>query len=215
MNDKILDRIRKLFALAGNNPNVHEAESAMKSAKRLLDKHNLSMFDVAEKNEVGIKIEDNVNMPWIRTLYQAICLLYDCKYVLDKTSKPTKHLIIGTESNRVTASIVIEHLRTAIYNEGYGQGAGFRNAASQGVWKNVSEIIKKRKEDKSEAVPGTGLVLADISKICMKDNDDWIAKMMGNLSSGRTSKAAYDHRGAAFGRSLNVGARLSNKRALN
>ena len=84
MNDKILDRIKKLFALGSNNPNEHEAESAMKMARKLLDKHNLSIFDPNEKEEVGIKIEDNLNMPWTRMVYGAIARLYDVKYIIDK-----------------------------------------------------------------------------------------------------------------------------------
>lgn len=216
MNKKIVDRIKKLFALANNNPNIHESELAMKAAKKLLDKHNITAFDLSDRDEVGIKIEDNVNMPWIKTLYLAISELYDCKYFISKNFGPKwKHVIVGTESNRVTASIVMEHLRIAIYNEGYGQGAGFRNAASEGVYFNVQNIIKERNSSKEEAIPGTGLVLADISSISQQDNQNWLDENIKNLRKGKSSSSAFDSNGYEYGKKLNVGARISNKRALN
>ena len=41
--EKIIERIRKLLALAGNNPNEAEAALAMEKAQAELALHNLSM----------------------------------------------------------------------------------------------------------------------------------------------------------------------------
>jgi len=40
--DTVLDKVRKLLRLAGNNPNPEEAASAAATAQRLIDAHNLS-----------------------------------------------------------------------------------------------------------------------------------------------------------------------------
>lgn len=44
--EKIVAKIQKLFALAGNNPSEQEAASALLKAQALLAKYNLSQADV-------------------------------------------------------------------------------------------------------------------------------------------------------------------------
>ena len=43
---EILEKIRKLLALAGNNPDEHEATLASERAQEMLLKYNLSLFEV-------------------------------------------------------------------------------------------------------------------------------------------------------------------------
>jgi len=49
--DRIIDTIKKCLALGDRDKNPHEGEveNALRMAKNLMDKHNLSMADVAEK----------------------------------------------------------------------------------------------------------------------------------------------------------------------
>ena len=44
--EKIIERIKKLLALSGNNSNEYEREVAMQAAQELLEKHNLEMTDI-------------------------------------------------------------------------------------------------------------------------------------------------------------------------
>jgi len=44
--EKLAERIRKLLALAGNNPSEAEAAMAMERASALLAEHNLTMAEV-------------------------------------------------------------------------------------------------------------------------------------------------------------------------
>ena len=46
---KVIDRIRKLLALAGNNPNEHEAALAASRAQELMLEHDLTMASVSTK----------------------------------------------------------------------------------------------------------------------------------------------------------------------
>jgi len=174
MEEKILDKIRKLFALAENNPNENESESAMRQAKKMLDRHNLSMYQLIEKDSIGIKIEDNVNMPWVRIIYRNIGNLYDADYITSKDQYGTQHLLIGTESNRVTASIVISFVIDKIRRTSVGKGNGFRNAAAFGIQEQVVEILEARMNNKEEVIPGTGLVAVDASEMMKEDIDNWI-----------------------------------------
>lgn len=56
-DDKILSRIRKLLALANNNPSVEEAASAMSMALKLMRRHNIEEVDLIQKE---LRNSDNV-----------------------------------------------------------------------------------------------------------------------------------------------------------
>jgi len=215
MDDKILNKIKKLFALGSNNSNEHEAESAMKMARKLLDKHNLSVYDLKEKDDVGMKIEDNPNMPWVRIIYQSIAQLYDVKYIINKQEKPAQHWLIGTESNRVTASIVIDFVILEVKNRCVGLGASYRNAAAHGVSAQVQSIIVERMKSQEEVIPGTGLLPVDATKKTLSDAQDWIDQFIGKTSKGKASRHAFDNNGFNIGSKINLGAHLSNKRAIS
>lgn len=49
VDEKVIERIRKLLALAGNNPNEHEAASAAARAQELMLQHDLTMESVSTK----------------------------------------------------------------------------------------------------------------------------------------------------------------------
>lgn len=216
MDDKILNRIKKLFALGSNNSNEHEAESAMKMARKLLDKHNISVYDLKEDEEIGIKTEVNLSMPWTRIVYQSIAELYDVRYLIQKHKrKPHEHLLIGTESNRVTASIVIEFVIKEIKDSCVGMGSGYRNAAAHGVSSQVNRILKERRESTEEVIPGTGLLPVDASKIAIQNANDWIDDLWGKLKKGKTSYHTFNNSGFNLGENINLGAHLSNKKALS
>jgi hypothetical protein len=61
-NVKIIETIKKLFALAGNNPNEHEAQAAALKAQRMMAKYHINATqvsveekttdDISEKNVV-------------------------------------------------------------------------------------------------------------------------------------------------------------------
>jgi len=214
-DEKVLDKIKKLFALAGNNPNENESMVAMKAAKKMLDKHNLSVYDLKQQDDIGLKIEGEINMPYVRVVYNAVAKLYDCKIVLDKTVKPMVYLIIGTESNRVTASIVIKYVLQITRDKAKGLGAALRNGIATGVYHNVNSILEERNASKEEVIPGTGLVPADASKIMEKDIQDYQNKTFGKLGKGQRSNSSFDSRGVDIGKGINLGAHLSNKRALS
>jgi hypothetical protein len=50
--EKVLDKVKKLFALAGNNPSEAEAQAAAMRAQELIAKYNLTITDEDEKLEI-------------------------------------------------------------------------------------------------------------------------------------------------------------------
>jgi hypothetical protein len=81
--EKAIDRVRKLLALAGS-ANENEAMAANDKAQQIMAELNLSMADVTDKVEDGI-IEDasleSDSRPWRRTIGTHVALLYFCDYV--------------------------------------------------------------------------------------------------------------------------------------
>jgi len=215
MNDKIINKIKKLFALGSNNSNQHEADSAMRMARKLLDKHNLSVYDLNETDDIGETEEVGLFMPWTRTIYQSIAKLYDVRYILDKNSKPYKHCLIGTESARVTASLIIAFVIKEIKDTAIGMGNGYRNSAANGVYHQVHEIIKERNASKEELIPGTGLLPINASELALKNIDEWIENLYGKIKKGGRNTAKLNSAGYNLGKNINLGAQLSNKKALN
>lgn len=216
MNDKIIEKIKKLFALANNEgATLNEAENAMRMARKLLDKHNLSMGDLADlKEEVSVEFRNAQDVPWMRSLIHAISTLYNCKYFVSRNfgSEP-KHIIIGTESNRITSGLIINRLEYLIKKEGKGKGAAFRNGAAVGVWTTVQAIQKERREE--EAVVGTGLMLIDVDKKQMGAADDFLKGMGLNLTKSK-SKTKMSSDGYQYGKGLSVNPQMGGKRkALN
>ncbi len=214
MNNKILEKIKKLFALGADNINKHESESAMKMARKLLDKHNLSVYDLKEKDDVSVKIEDNVNMPWIRIIYGSIARLYDTEYILDKNSKPAQHLLIGTESNRVTASIVIDFVINEIRDCSIGMGNGYRNSAAFAIKDKVDKIVAERNASKEEVIPGTGLIPMKVYLQNNLKNQEWIKNQLGHYKQTKSSVSS-NPLGRKLGEEINLAPQLSNKYALN
>ena len=210
--EKLISKIRKLFALGADGSNEAESESAMRMARKMLDKFNLTEGDIVNGTAVvGITIESGINMPWIRTINREISRLYDVEYVIDKSESPNMHLFIGKESNRVTSTIVREFVKETIRFASYGMGNGFRNAAAFGVRDTVNAIMVERSRSREEVVPGTGLIPMDISKQSLVENTNFINKMVGEVTSVQ-SKSSYNNDGRAVGAGINLGVQIGGAR---
>lgn len=79
--EKIVDRIRKLLALA-SSANENEAMAAAEKAQALLLEYNLTMADVESEPEQFISDDEfeSDSRPWRRSLATAIAQLYFCDY---------------------------------------------------------------------------------------------------------------------------------------
>lgn len=96
--DKIIDKIRKLMALAGS-PNEHEALLAMEKAQSLIAEHKIEMHRVMESegpstnNDPGAKIDQVIltatrgarRLVWWRwVVIDALCKSLNCKPTFDQ-----------------------------------------------------------------------------------------------------------------------------------
>lgn len=118
--DKIIDKIRKLMALAGS-PNEHEALLAMEKAQSLIAEHKIAMHEVMKEqgptsNDPGAKIDQVVltvtrgakRLIWWRwIIIDALCKSLNCK--------PTIHKGIGFKAlGRLNDLVMLDEMLTWI-----------------------------------------------------------------------------------------------------
>ena len=118
--DKIIDRIRKLSAMA-TSANEAEAQAFAEKAQALLLEHNLTMLDIHEKEtEDEETIMDSTLVtdpqPWRRQLANAVADMYLCSYFFTRGTLPngkTKcdiHNFVGSQGNVAVAKIMFVYL---------------------------------------------------------------------------------------------------------
>ncbi len=105
---KIIEQVKKLFSLAGNNPSKHEAELAMAKAQELMCKNSLTQNDV-KINTAGdddeaiitpVTNDDRRNLPlWQKKLVNIITRNFRCEYYCQRFLGRQSFQIIGLESD--------------------------------------------------------------------------------------------------------------------
>lgn len=181
--DKILEKLRKLFAL-GQSPNQHEAELAMAKANTIMQEHQISMTDIDLK-EAGEMSREDVTVAkgegavrhWVYKLARASAQLYDgeCASSLRKSDITFIGTSTDIEAMKMTfvhlfkswQSIVEYDLRkakelslvpfvprdTMLYKQGHG--VGYAQALSLRVY----ELVKIRQQKVQKTVTGNALVV--------------------------------------------------------
>jgi hypothetical protein len=119
MSDKILEKIKRLFALSENNSSEEESQAALLKARQLLQKHGLSMMDIdvqtdSKEDRMGceeVSIDGRTMLPkWITLLAGVIALYFDigCVFV----NKKHGHLVsfYGNKFNSQAAAVAFPNL---------------------------------------------------------------------------------------------------------
>ncbi|TXH19131.1 MAG: DUF2786 domain-containing protein [Hyphomicrobiaceae bacterium] len=106
MSDNIKAKIRKLFDLARNNPNEHEAAAAMQKAQRLMIEHGIS--DVSDSNGPTVSDFGDFDTRWKKYCVRAACRLYGCLPIFD--NRYLRYVISGRPDNIDAANVTTEFL---------------------------------------------------------------------------------------------------------
>ena len=93
VNEKILDKVRKVLKKAQNNPSVEEAEACMLLAQRLMAENSLSIHDVdisgvggVDKEVADISIMNKGRlMWWVKDLVRLIAENFRCKFYVRRS----------------------------------------------------------------------------------------------------------------------------------
>lgn len=112
--EKILDRIRKLLALAGRNENENEAQAALIQAQAMMARHGITHVPEAgqapavEKVEQGIAVRAGRLENWRVKLGMVIADNFRCRLILQSAYRDTRVLFIGNESDLAIATAVYQ-----------------------------------------------------------------------------------------------------------
>lgn len=221
-SESIVDKVRKLLALADQNANgnEHERNVAMRFALELLAKHNLTVAQV-QGPSLGIQIEEmgaNFKLdPWIRYVLSAACKLYYTRYYISSYfdwvtyCRKKVPVFVGTTENlevtiemahRLIYSIRIESNR--LYRTEY-ERRSFRLGAAIKVCQRATDLVAAEKQHSNES-SGTSLTL--VRNRLERANEEWMRKK--NLGTFKSRAVYYDPEayddGTAYGDQVQLGA---------
>lgn len=207
MNDKILDRVKKMLALANDaGATEGERDTAMRMAYNLLAKHNLTMADLPSDQSSEPREEHTTTISadkWARSLAQAVGKLFFCKYFFGRTGVSGKdvHYFVGRQSNAVTALHMTEYLIKSVKREASRRYGSATSPEGRSFCVGTVSTIRSRVEDlirtAPEGAPGSALVLVNLHKQEEDANSAWLDARGTRIVRG-TSRADNSLRGAAF-----------------
>jgi hypothetical protein len=160
-NDKIIDRIRKLFALA-ESPNEAEAMSAMEKAHALLLQYNLTVSDLKEEKVTEINemvfCEAGKMRAWKKVLIYYVTKANYCASYTEVTRGSYKYdvkgkqviKIVGREANVISAKDMLEYIFESIErlsrNIDHDMKESYKTGFSEALCKRLKEIHKAEEE---------------------------------------------------------------------
>ena len=230
MEDKIINRIKKMLALANDaGATEGERDNALRMAYNLLAKHNLTMATVEghtneEKREK--KAEQFYGRPWALVVAQAVAKLFFCEYfyMRSSTKNHVYHYFVGKESNSVTALEMAKYLVESLRKESnrrmreLGENVTWRRSFATGAANRIRSRVNELKAEASAPAvsTGTSLVLASLYDTEREANQLWLKEAGVSLRTAASrAKNSVDPgaytRGQRYGDSLNLNRQLESK----
>lgn len=192
--EKIIDRIRKLLALAGNNTNENEALVALEKAHALLAEHNLTLAEVQAKGSepdakrVEEKTETNLSERYFRVVWNGAALLNYCYCISERPSpfkRQTFYYIIGREINTIVATELALYLcqtMKRLMNEECKRAGRKDNAFKESFLKGMSGRLWQRMEEMKKRPVGP----SNSNALVLYRDDEVAAGKQLWLEGGRT-----------------------------
>jgi hypothetical protein len=183
VNDSVLERIRKLLALARGSTNDNEAANAFAQAQTLLSRHKLDAAQVELTTGVPQVSEPILNssvplysgkrvIHWKSSLANEIARLNACKLYINNSIKGIEYRLIGRQSDIDIVSYLFDSIVSqieaasalALY-QGKGHGKTFTNnfkhAASAEVIRRLIEAKNSVQTEFAKTNGTAAMVLVD------------------------------------------------------
>jgi hypothetical protein len=208
----VLDRVRKLLALAGS-PNVHEAASAAGKAQALIERHRLEALLDAEAADVADPVTDGREAPlevarrlrpWKVVLASGLAEANGCLAYTADHGDVSLLLVAGRAGDREVVAALYEGLVRQLEWLSATHGAGrsrdwhtsFRIGAAEVVVGRLGEATSEVDATLSEAA----LVLVQPARVARAHAVDAFAEQHLGLRAGRSLRV--DGRGLQRGREV-------------
>ena len=209
VDDKVIDKIRKLFALAGS-PNEAEAALAMEKAHELLRLHNLQAADIQEKRDVGDKIiyHNTKEEHWKRQLASIVAEANYCAFIVIKNGSAFEYQVFGREENLAATEAMYEYLVIAVRRLAYKAAREHPGLSAVDFKKGVGHRLGERIEAmKAKDVECTALVLVNTeAEQAMRDAHQDIRNFHTRIRSNFSSAL-----GAMMGDTISLNRQVGSK----
>lgn len=117
---KLIERMKKLLALASNNDNEHQASAAMAKLQEMLEAHNLDMAILGQSGK-GAQRSDTKKTgglySWQRKLWQSVAELNFCIYFSIKglaKGSVYEHRLVGSHANVIATEMMAKYLQETV-----------------------------------------------------------------------------------------------------
>lgn len=215
VDERIIERIKKCLALAGNNPNEAEATAAALQAQKLMAKYNVELADIEDeivKEEIKIASADvGTGMAWKFQLAGIIANNFKCRTF----SYGTKIIAFyGHETDSLIAKEVFTFLLKRGHNLALSERAKVRKStgSGDGVYNSFVLGFLAGVREKLEA-QSTALLIV-VPQEVKEGFDDFIkgakSRSTKNLKDDNFNYSAYKN-GQAEGRSAMGNRELESK----
>lgn len=224
--EKIIERIQKLLALAGNNANENEALAALEKAHAILAEHNLTMAQVDQHagkptaDEVRDALHTDTNMPerYNRWVWNAVAKANSC-LIYSNRPNPKKYqtiyTLVGRQVNTIVATqmalYLCQTMRRLCADEVKRTGRkdhAYKNAYLVGMASRLCERVAEFKKQAAKST-GTGTALVLWSENEEKENQAHVEGMGVKLKSKKVAKVLYNKA------AMDAGARDANSVSLS
>lgn len=225
--NKILDRVRKLLALANDDAATEgERDNALRMAHATLMKHQLTLeyldaFEREKEDPRGRMDVEGWNLVWCRTLRGTIARMFFCRYIIGGKINATRgrHIYVGRSSNTATAAYMSEWIIKSILKEAdraFGhrltpKGREFCIGATEKLEERVKEILLASQQQVREA--GSALVVVDLMRTENDANKEWLANNLRtkktNLTQKRNANSEAYNAGREYGGKINLNKQIA------
>lgn len=162
VDDKIIERLKKLLALAQNNDNEHQAAAAMEKLQELLEAYNLDMLALGSSGK-GAQRTDKQRKgglySWQRRLWENVAKLNFCYYMSIRGLKKGsvyEHRVIGSHANVIATEMMAAYLQDTVERlaqqwakDNYYKSVFVRDAIAyrEGMADRISERLQIRRDE--------------------------------------------------------------------
>lgn len=213
---KIIERARKLMAMAADSSSPNEAAIAARRARALIDKYQLSIGDLEERTEFGMAKGSRARRAtprWEQHLAIKVANLNDCIVKYDGAGALT---FAGFDEDATVAAFMFGYITDACKRQcdsyiktqnRFGNRNAFKWGFARAIGEKIDEMLKERQ---AQVMTSTGTSLMVVKK-------ELVEKEFGGANYGQQrANVAKDHHAAAAGhaagRRTNIVTGVSDKR---
>ena len=226
--ERIAERIRKLLALANNNPSEAEAAIALERASALMAEHNHTMAQVEAHGSTEGRVEEKHKssyrrQTWARHIWGAVSRLNFCMYYYQANQRGKvwgrevdEHTVIGTRANVETTKAMVEYLISTIERLARESGFwgerdlhAFKLGCAQRLAVRLRLLKDKRVAAKRPSTPTTLPVLADVYAAHKAANEELYTRIHGEKPRFAAGSPLGSRSANAYERGQSAGSKVS------